>query len=855
MGCRIKENPDKIFDWFFEVTIPKSIDDDPKVVRQFPEEFTDQDSIQKFPKFCFPFDIDRVKESTVVQNFTFVLTDLDGNQRFGFCRLSVGYKACICILSYLPWFEVFYKLLNNIADHLAKDQFSDLGELLTSLYRHPVPQLNSAVSLEFLSYFIAPDSGGLPTIPESRNLTEFVLAVDVNNMLQLYASMLHERRILITSSKLSTLTACVHASTAMLYPMYWQNIYIPILPPHLLDYCCAPMPYLIGVHSSLMEHVRQRPLEDVVVLNVDSNTLETPFQDLESLPADVVSLLKLRLKKQSAVTGDGVARAFLRAQALLFGSYRDALICTPEEPITFCEESFLDHKSNPMKQFLQNAVHLQLFKEFIDGRLLKLNSGAGFCDVFEQEIDSCGLGSGHSNSYQLWVESLKKGGGALIHTVKNKTNPAMKNMYRKAKGQAKMGLKDLRIRLRPKDMTTNRLLRRGGSLRSDHFTDSSQPRTAHDCLQNRLPITQHFGQSRPKRPSKIDPLCEENSSWASESDVSTMTDDEPQAVEEMSELDDQFLDSGEIDLLGEIFDTLSTQASNEKGLLYGTQSLDFFSLEDSSFIKTIKSMNPPSDDSLNLTRRRDSEPFGSGHWYPDREPSLDHPLLSSDEFCISEEPEGVCTQTGQNAALHSLVVPLAATVPEWKCHSSKGSGMWDRGIDEQNKIDARADASIDTPCQMSAQGLSSDIKKPQRIEEGNGGTERDDQPKRCEENPKSPNIKLQPEEIPEMQEKANVSGVLSSVAHLQTETRQKAHSWAGDRGTAPPGNLRPNSQLEVCEKGPVLPGAEEMDSNGTSDYKSRNTDGPLSPSWKKQAIKVSSSGLNKVSELKKIFEV
>uniref|UniRef100_A0A4W5NHV5 UDENN domain-containing protein n=1 Tax=Hucho hucho TaxID=62062 RepID=A0A4W5NHV5_9TELE len=105
----------------------------------------------------------------------------------------------------------------------------------------------------------------LPPPPSlQRNLTEYFVAVDVNNMLQLYASMLHERRIIITSSKLSTLTACVHGSAAMLYPMYWQHIYIPVLPPHLLDYCCAPMPYLVGVHLSLLEKYRniQRPRQE-----------------------------------------------------------------------------------------------------------------------------------------------------------------------------------------------------------------------------------------------------------------------------------------------------------------------------------------------------------------------------------------------------------------------------------------------------------------------------------------------------------------------------------------------------------------------------------------------------------------
>ena len=39
-----------------------------------------------------------------------------------------------------------------------------------------------------------------------RNLTEYFVAVDVNNMLRLFASMLHERRIIVTSGKLSTVS-------------------------------------------------------------------------------------------------------------------------------------------------------------------------------------------------------------------------------------------------------------------------------------------------------------------------------------------------------------------------------------------------------------------------------------------------------------------------------------------------------------------------------------------------------------------------------------------------------------------------------------------------------------------------
>ncbi|RXM34310.1 DENN domain-containing protein 1B [Acipenser ruthenus] len=130
-----------------------------------------------------------------------------------------------------------------------------------------------------------------------------------------------------------------------------------------LSYNSAPMPYVVGVHLSLLEKVKSRTLEDVVILNVDTNTLETPFDDLQNLPSDVISTLKSKLKKQSTATGSGVAMAFLRTQAALFGSYRDALRYKPGEPISFCEDSFINHRSSTMRAFLKMAVNLQLFKQ------------------------------------------------------------------------------------------------------------------------------------------------------------------------------------------------------------------------------------------------------------------------------------------------------------------------------------------------------------------------------------------------------------------------------------------------------------------------------------------------------------
>ncbi|XP_070934401.1 DENN domain-containing protein 1A isoform X3 [Macaca nemestrina] len=507
MGSRIKQNPETTFEVYVEVAYPRTGGtlSDPEVQRQFPEDYSDQEVLQTLTKFCFPFYMDSLTVSQVGQNFTFVLTDIDSKQRFGFCRLSSGAKSCFCILSYLPWFEVFYKLLNILADYTTKRQENQWNELLETLHKLPIPDPGVSVHLSVHSYFTVPDTRELPSIPENRNLTEYFVAVDVNNMLHLYASMLYERRILIICSKLSTLTACIHGSAAMLYPMYWQHVYIPVLPPHLLDYCCAPMPYLIGIHLSLMEKVRNMALDDVVILNVDTNTLETPFDDLQSLPNDVISSLKNRLKKVSTTTGDGVARAFLKAQAAFFGSYRSALKIEPEEPITFCEEAFVSHyRSGAMRQFLQNATQLQLFKQFIDGRLDLLNSGEGFSDVFEEEINM-GEYAGSDKLYHQWLSTVRKGSGAILNTVKTKANPAMKTVYKFAKDHAKMGIKEVKNRLKQKDIAENGCA---------PTPEEQLPKTAPSPLveakdpklrEDRRPITVHFGQLQRLRPTRPPP--------------------------------------------------------------------------------------------------------------------------------------------------------------------------------------------------------------------------------------------------------------------------------------------------------------------------------------------------------------
>ena len=68
------------------------------------------------------------------------------------------------------------------------------------------------------------------------------------------------------------------------------------------------------------------PMDEVVILDMDENVIESPHvEDLAMLPYDVISQLKHVVKKESSGYGDNAAKAFLIAMVSMIGGYRKAL--------------------------------------------------------------------------------------------------------------------------------------------------------------------------------------------------------------------------------------------------------------------------------------------------------------------------------------------------------------------------------------------------------------------------------------------------------------------------------------------------------------------------------------------------
>lgn len=461
-STRFKANPDRIFDCYCEVSFKLSenngtLEQKPWIKRRFPDTFRVKEVLDSVPKFAYPCK-DLVIEN--VTQFSFVLTNIDSKWTFGYCRISPQTETCIVILSQLPWHEMFHKIVAHIGTfYNIESRQDELLNLLKSLYQSKVP--NDPMANLTINYKVdgqprklsidAPDNHLLPTIPQDRNLTEYYNAINVDNMITLFASSLNERHILVTSKKLDRLSACVQTLNTLLYPMHWQHIFISVLPSDLLAYLQAPMPYLIGVPEPTFRKLKLEELSEVVILMADDDIVRTPHDDVRNLPPGVVNSIRSDLKSSVAL-GDSLSRAFLRALVMIIGGYREALEFNDGEKITFNHDRFVATRPSSYQMFLKKMLESQMFRQFVEGRLDMLNAGQGFNDDFEFEVNLYEERTVNrvNIQYQDWLNAMKSKSGVLLRSI----NPSLKLVYKGLKDKSKQTYKDWKVKLNEAQSTS-----------------------------------------------------------------------------------------------------------------------------------------------------------------------------------------------------------------------------------------------------------------------------------------------------------------------------------------------------------------------------------------------------------------
>ncbi|XP_073464759.1 DENN domain-containing protein 4B isoform X2 [Aquarana catesbeiana] len=324
---------------------------------------------------------------------------------------SIQTKRSVCVLSHWPFFDVFQKFLTFIY------RYSISGPHVLPIEKHisnfmfnvpfPSPQ-RPRILIQMSSYdnvlLCQPVSSPLPL--SGASYVTLLQNLGPESAVTLLLAVLTEQKLLIHSQRPDVLTSVAEALVTIIFPLRWQCPYIPLCPLTLSDVLCAPVPFIVGIHSSYFD--LHDPPQDVLCVDLDTNTLfqseEKKIPSYQTFPrkpckvlrnclsdlhkqldemynkpmeeASLEFLLKdydLIYARRTQLELD-VRASFLRFMACLFKGYRSYLLPITQAPSErtrdfsnlFNVEGFKKSKDRAHQKFYSQMMKTQMFTQFIE---------------------------------------------------------------------------------------------------------------------------------------------------------------------------------------------------------------------------------------------------------------------------------------------------------------------------------------------------------------------------------------------------------------------------------------------------------------------------------------------------------
>ncbi|XP_062855570.1 DENN/MADD domain containing 2Da isoform X2 [Trichomycterus rosablanca] len=382
------------FEYLVVVSLKKSKTGayEPQISYQFPK----KDGMVRFQKeeeektlkaitlFCFPEGINWAPLTEYrSETFSFVLTEIDGSRRNGYCRrlLPHGNGArppeAYCIISKIACFGLFSKIFDEV-EKRRQISMAMIYPFMQSLREAQFPAPGNTVNIKS---FI-PDSG-TEIISLTRPTDWWLEHVDFRTLfrclsdeevLQVFASTVLERRIVFIAEELGTLSQVIHAVSVLLHPFIWQHTLISIVPEILIDVVMAPTPYLLGVQKRLADQVIDQG--DLLTVDLSEGRKETFIKKIgdedsilpPKLRDEILQVLKARSNTASLEElNQIVPEAFLPFFIKTVGHFSKHIDRQkPDEPGHFQKRNFCKAiESRSTRHFVKKFVQTQMFDLFI----------------------------------------------------------------------------------------------------------------------------------------------------------------------------------------------------------------------------------------------------------------------------------------------------------------------------------------------------------------------------------------------------------------------------------------------------------------------------------------------------------
>uniref|UniRef100_A0A8C7FVY1 DENN domain containing 4B n=1 Tax=Oncorhynchus kisutch TaxID=8019 RepID=A0A8C7FVY1_ONCKI len=318
-------------------------------------------------------------------------------------------KKSVCVLSHWPFFTVFQKFLTFVYRYSISGPHVLPLEKHISSFMHNVPfpspqRPRILVQLSPYDNLLLCQPVSSPLLLSGASFVKLLQNLGPENACVLLLAVLTEHKLLLHSLRPDVLTSVSEALVSMTFPLRWHCPYIPLCPLRLADVLCAPMPFIVGVHSSYFD--LYDPPTDVVCVDLDTNTifqaedkkplswrslprkqgkmlvntLTNLMKTLEKSDGQEEATLEFLLTDYDLIYGRQkqleleIQEAFLRFMSCLLRGYRAYLLPitqAPSDRTTDCSslfnlQGFLKSRERTHQKFYTQLTRTQMFTQFIE---------------------------------------------------------------------------------------------------------------------------------------------------------------------------------------------------------------------------------------------------------------------------------------------------------------------------------------------------------------------------------------------------------------------------------------------------------------------------------------------------------
>uniref|UniRef100_A0A4W4G777 DENN/MADD domain containing 4B n=1 Tax=Electrophorus electricus TaxID=8005 RepID=A0A4W4G777_ELEEL len=291
---------------------------------------------------------------------------------------TVQVKKSVCVLSHWPFFTVFQKFLTFVYRYSISGPHVLPIEKHISSFMHNVPfpsPQRPRILVQLSPYdnllLCQPVSSPLPL--SGASFVKLLQNLGAESACALLLAVLTEHKLLLHSLRPDVLTSVSEALVSMTFPLRWHCPYIPLCPLRLADVLCAPMPFIVGVHSSYFD--LYDPPSDVVCVDLDTNTIfQSPCHG-GLCPGNMGKSCSTPLQTCTRLWRNlEIREAFLRFMSCLLRGYRSFLLPitqAPSDRTTDCSslfnlQGFLKSRERTQQRFYSQLTKTQMFTQFIE---------------------------------------------------------------------------------------------------------------------------------------------------------------------------------------------------------------------------------------------------------------------------------------------------------------------------------------------------------------------------------------------------------------------------------------------------------------------------------------------------------